>query len=59
MSRVVWYAWDDPLGFATQPAVTAYWNELTGALAGASLSLVNSLRNRRVAAVVDGKRYLV
>ena len=59
VSRVIWYAWDDPLGFASQPAVAAYWNELTGTLAGASLSLVNSLHNRRVAAVVDGKRYLI
>jgi hypothetical protein len=59
VSRVIWYAWDDSLGFAKQPAVAAYWNEITGALAGANISLVNSLRNRRVAAVVDGKRYLV
>jgi hypothetical protein len=59
VSRVIWYAWDDSLGFATQPAVAAYWNEITGALAGASISLVNALRNRRVAAVVDGKRYLI
>ena len=56
VDRVVWYAWDDPLGFHRQPAVAAYWNEFTGLLAGATISLVNSLRNRRVAAVIDGKR---
>ncbi len=59
VDRVVWYAWDDPLGFARQPAVSAYWNEITGLLAGATISLVNSLRNRRVAAVIDGKRHLI
>ena len=59
VDRVVWYAWDDPLGFARQPAVAAYWNEITGLLAGATISLVNSLRNRRVAAVIDGKRHLI
>ncbi len=59
VSRVIWYAWDDSLGFARQPAVAGYWNEIVAALAGSSISLVNSLCNRRVAAVVDGKRYLI
>jgi len=59
VERVIWYAWDDPLGFATQPTVAAYWDQLVGALSGATLSLVNSLRNRQVAAVIDGKRYRI
>ena len=59
VARIVWYAWDDPLGFAEQPSVASYWNEFTGMLAGASVSLVNSLRNQRVAAVIDGKRCLI
>ena len=59
VARVIWYAWDDPLGFARQPTVAAYWDQLTGELAGATLSLVNVLRNRQVAAIVDGKRWLV
>ena len=59
VSRIVWYAWDDPLGFHRQPAVARYWDELTGQLAGSTLSLVNSLRDRRVAAVIDGRRHLV
>jgi hypothetical protein len=58
-ARVIWYAWDDSLGFHRQPSVESYWDELTGALAGATVTLVNSLRNFRVAAIVDGKRYLV
>ncbi len=59
VSRIVWYAWDDPLGFHRQPTVARYWDELTGLLAGSTLSLVNSLRDRRVAAVIDGRRHLV
>lgn len=59
VSRVLWYAWDDSLGFHRQPAVASYWNEVTGLLAGSTMSLVNSLRDRRVAAVIDGKRYLI
>ena len=58
-ARVVWYAWDDTLGFASQPAVATEWNRVTGLLAGARLTLVNSLRTKQVAAVVDGVRYLV
>jgi hypothetical protein len=58
VSRIVWYAWDDPLGFHRQPAVAGYWDELAGLLAGSTLSLVNSLRDRRVAAVIDGRRHL-
>lgn len=58
VARVIWYAWDDSLGFHQQPAVAAHWNELTAQLAGATISLVNSLRDRRVAAIVDGKRLL-
>ena len=57
--RVIWYAWDDKLGFDKQPAVAAEWDRLVAALAGARLSLVNSLRNKQVAAVVDGVRWLV
>lgn len=59
VARVIWYAWDDPLGFAQQPGVARYWDEFTSMLAGSSVSVVNSLRNRRVAAVVDGKHWLV
>ncbi len=59
IERVVWYAWDDPLGFAGQPAVAARWNELVAQLAGATLSLVNALKTRQVAAVVGGVRVLV
>lgn len=59
VSRVIWYAWDDSLGFHRQPAVASYWNELNGLLAGSTISLVNSLQSRRVAAVIDGKRHLV
>lgn len=59
VQRIVWYAWDDPLGFDQQPAVARYWDEFTGALAGSTLSLVNSLRSGKVAAVFDGKRLLI
>ena len=59
VERVVWYAWDDPLGFAAQPTVAARWNELVAQLAGATLSLVNSLGTRQVAAVIGGVRTLV
>jgi hypothetical protein len=59
VERVVWYAWDDPLGFAGQPAVAARWDALVAQLAGATLSMVNILVTRRVAAVVDGVRLLV
>ncbi len=59
VERVVWYAWDDPLGFAAQPAVAARWNALVAQLAGATLSVVNSLNTRQVAAVIDGVRLLV
>jgi len=58
-ARLIWYAWDDGLGFHRQPGVACYWDEITGALAGATVSLVNSLRNCQVAAVIDGKRYLI
>ncbi len=57
--RVVWYAWDDSLGFADQPAVAAEWDRLVGLLAGARITLVNSLRNKQVAAIVNGDRWLV
>ena len=57
--RVVWYAWDDTLGFADQPAVAAEWDRLFALLAGARISLVNSLRNKQVAAIVNGARLLV
>lgn len=59
VSRVVWYAWDDSLGFHRQPAVASYWNDVTSLLAGSTISLVNLLRDRRVAAVIDGKRHLI
>lgn len=59
VERVIWYAWDDPLGFSTQPTVVARWNELVAQLAGATLSVVNSLANAQVAAVVGGRRILV
>jgi hypothetical protein len=59
VERVVWYAWDDPLGFSAQPAVAARWNALVAQLAGATLTLVNSLRTRQVAAIVGGARVLV
>ena len=57
-SRVVWYAWDDPLGFSDRPEVAAFWNTIVGLLAGRSITLVNSLADRRVAAVVDGARLI-
>ena len=57
--RVVWYAWDDSLGFADQPAVAAEWDRLVGLLEGARITLVNSLRNKQVAAIVNGVRWLV
>lgn len=57
-SRVVWYAWDDPLGFDQQATVIAFWDRLVGLLAGSRITLVNSLADARVAAVVDGNRYL-
>ena len=59
VERVVWYAWDDPLGFAAQPAVAARWNALVAQLAGATLSVVNALSTRQVAAIVGGVRVLV
>jgi len=59
VERVLWYAWDDPLGFAAQPVVAARWNELVAQLAGATLSLVNVLNTRQVAAIVGGVRVLV
>ena len=59
VDRVVWYAWDDPLGFAAQPAVAARWDALVAQLAGATLSLVNVLATFQVAAIVDGVRVLV
>jgi Glycosyl hydrolase catalytic core len=59
VERVLWYAWDDPLGFSRRPDVASYWSEFTATLGGATLSLVNSLRSRRVAAVVDGRRVLI
>ncbi len=59
VERVVWYAWDDPLGFSTQPAVAARWNALVTQLAGATLDMVNSLATRQVAAIVGGVRVLV
>jgi hypothetical protein len=58
-ARVIWYAWDDPLGFQQQPEVAVYWNQITATLAGATLTVVNSLRNRQVAAVVNGQQILV
>ena len=57
-TRVVWYAWDDPLGFSYQAEVAAVWNALVGRLAGARITLVNALADRRVAAIVDGARLL-
>ena len=59
VERVVWYAWDDALGFAGQPDVAARWNDLVGQLSGSTLSLVNSLSTRQVAAIVGGVRMLV
>ena len=59
VERVVWYAWDDPLGFAAQPEVAARWNELVAQFAGATLTLVNALDSRQVAAIVNGVRVLV
>jgi len=59
VERVIWYAWDDPLGFSTQPTVAARWDALVAQLAGATLTVVNSLANRQVAAVVGGVRVLV
>lgn len=59
VERVVWYAWDDALGFAGQPAVAQRWNELVAQLSGATLSLVNSLATHQVAAIVGGSRILV
>ena len=57
--RVVWYAWDDPLGFDQRPQVAASWNTLVALLSGATVTLVNSLVDKRVAAVINGARYLV
>ena len=57
-ARVVWYAWDDPLGFDQKPDVAAFWDQLVGALSGAQLTLVNSLHSGQVAAIVGGARYL-
>ncbi len=59
VERVVWYAWDDPLGFHAQPTVAARWNALVAQLAGATLTVVNSLASRQVAAIVGGVRVLV
>ncbi len=59
VERVVWYAWDDPLGFASQPDVALRWNTLVAQLAGATLEVVNVLDTRQVAAVVGGVRVLV
>jgi hypothetical protein len=59
VARVVWYAWDDPLGFSTQPPVAARWNALVAQLAGSTLSVVNALNRGQVAAVVGGVRVLV
>jgi hypothetical protein len=59
VARVIWYAWDDPLGFSTQAEVASYWDQLVGALAGAQLTLVNVLNNYQVAALVNGTRYLI
>jgi hypothetical protein len=59
VDRVIWYAWDDPLGFAQQPEVAAYWSEFTASLAGATLSLVNALRDKRVAAILGGNRIIL
>ena len=59
VARVVWYAWDDPLGFDQKPDVAMAWNALIGSLAGATLTLVNALVDKRVAAVIDGARYIV
>jgi hypothetical protein len=59
VARVVWYAWDDPLGFSTQPPVAARWSALVAQLAGSTLSVVNALNRGQVAAVVGGARVLV
>ncbi len=59
VSRIVWYAWDDPLGFDQLPAVASWWDGFVGSLAGATITLVNSLHTRQVAAVVGGVRRLV
>lgn len=59
VERVIWYAWDDPLGFASQPLVAAAWDTWVDLLAGASVSLVNSLANKQVAAIIGGHRFLV
>jgi hypothetical protein len=59
VERVIWYAWDDPLGFHQQRSVARYWDEFTSVLAGSTLSVVNSLRSGTVAAVIDGKRHLI
>jgi hypothetical protein len=59
VSRVIWYAWDDPLGFDQQPTVAAWWNGFIGSLSGSTLSLVNSLASRQVAAIVGGIRQIV
>ena len=59
VERVIWYAWDDSLGFSEQPEVATRWNELVAQLSGATLSLVNNLATRQVAAIVGGVRLLV
>lgn len=59
VERVIWYAWDDSLGFSGQPTVATYWDSLIQKLAGASLTLVNSLVNKQVTAIVGGERILV
>ena len=57
-SRLLWYAWDDPLGFSAQASVAAFWDRLVAELSGAQITLVNSLVDRRVAAVVNGARVI-
>ncbi len=59
VSRIVWYAWDDPLGFDQLPAMATWWDGFVGGLAGASISVVNALARGQVAAVVDGVRKLI
>jgi hypothetical protein len=58
VERVVWYAWDDALGFADQPDVARRWDALVEALSGATVTLVNALANGQVAAIVGGARHL-
>lgn len=57
-ARVVWYAWDDPLGFDQKPEVAAFWDKLVALLAGSRITVVNSLADARVAAVIDGIRHV-